>query len=89
MILKIMTFCMDYASHAEHIVAILRDSLCSHLPYLQLFVEDVGKKEEVIVPSPPIMIARLYVINDILYNVDSGNTTVYRSLLMVHFIPSL
>lgn len=88
-ILRIMTFCMDNASCAEHIVEILRDSICDTVPYMDLFyeeMEDGQPKREVVLCQPTVRLARLYVINDLLYNADNGCTTSYRSLIQVQLM---
>ena len=77
-ILRVMAFCMDNAAFAEHIVCILRDSICDNVPYLEL----VQKENDC---GPVVRIARLYVVNDLLYNADNGVTTSYRILIQVHF----
>ena len=81
-----MTFCMDNATCAEHIVEILRDSICDNVPFLQLFIEEIDDgqlKKETIPCQSPIRLARLYVVNDLLYNADNGCTTSYRTLIQV------
>ena len=83
-ILRIMTFCMDNAHYAEHIVEILRDSICDTVPHMQLFYEDLQDSPEECIPcQPPLRIARMYVINDLLYNADNGCNTSYRTLIQV------
>ena len=75
-ILRIMTFCMDNCIYAEHIVCILRDSICDNVPYLGVYQKEYDC-------SPVTRIARLYVVNDLLYNADNGATTSYRILIQV------
>lgn len=75
-ILRVMAFCMDNSAYAEHIVCILRDSICDNVPYLEL-----GQKENDC--GPVVRMARLYVVNDLLYNADNGVTTSYRILIQV------
>lgn len=99
-IVRILAFCMDNASCAEHIVCILRDSICGEVPYLQQFqqpIEDMNFKghghshggrsgyghEEGVITEATVILARVYVVNDLLYNADNGMTTPYRTLLQV------
>ena len=78
-VLRIMSFCIDNASYAEHITCILRDSICDNVPYFDLYRDyDIAK------PFPPLVkIARMYVVNDLLFNADNGCSTPYHSLLSV------
>lgn len=81
-----MTFCMDNSLCAEHIIAILRDSICDTVPHMELFYEEIddgNEKKEAIPCKPTVRLARLYVINDLLYNADNGCTTSYRTLIQV------
>lgn len=85
-----MTFCMDNSLYADHIIEILRDSICDTVPHMKLFYEEIegSEKKEPIPCKPTVRLARLYVINDLLYNADNGCSTSYRTLIQVdnHFI---
>ena len=74
-----MTFCLDNASCAEHITCVLRDSICDNVPYFDLYRDTEPRK-----PTPaPVKIARLYVVNVLLFNADSVCSTSYHTLLLV------
>lgn len=81
-ILRVMAFCMDNSAYAEHIVCILRDSICDNVPYLELSQKELDC-------GPVVRIARLYVVNDLLYNADNGVTTSYRILIQVSVLKRL
>ena len=100
---------MDNASCAEHIVCILRDSICGDIPYLRSFQQPIegmstqsssrdndyddyddydnnkgnNDNKEGVCGEATVILARVYVVNDLLYNADNGKTTPYRTLLQV------
>jgi len=79
-----MAFCMDNSSCAEHIVCMLRDSICGSVPYLKEYQQPIEGSNERDVPcEATVILARVYVVNDLLYNADNGVTTPYRALLQV------
>ena len=105
-IVRVLAFCMDNASCAEHIVCILRDSICGDIPYLRSFQQPIegisiqskdrdddsnGSNDddhhtyhkEGVCGEATVILARVYVVNDLLYNADNGKTTPYRTLLQV------
>ena len=102
-IVRVLAFCMDNASCAEHIVCILRDSICGDVPYLRSFQQPIegmpsqpkhsnhdsdttyksDYKQEGVCGEATVILARVYVVNDLLYNADNGKTTAYRTLLQV------
>jgi hypothetical protein len=73
---------MDNASYAEHIVCCLRDSICGNLPYFRQFQDPTQSPERGDTHcAATVLIARTYVLNDLIYNADNGTTTPYRALL--------
>ena len=63
-------------------MCILRDSICDNVPYLELSQKELDC-------GPVVRIARLYVVNDLLYNADNGVTTSYRILIQVSVLKRL
>lgn len=73
---------MDNASYAEHIVCCLRDSICGNLPYFRQFQDPTQSPERGDTHcAATVLIARTYLLNDLIYNADNGTTTPYRALL--------
>lgn len=57
---------------------------CGSVPYLKEYQQPIEGSNERDVPcEATVILARVYVVNDLLYNADNGVTTPYRALLQV------